>query len=271
MHTNSTTNYHLPQFVQGDKPTWLGDVNGAMQDIDSAIAGVNTTASAADSKADSAITTANAASGTASDAATLANTANTNALSALTTAGAAATAAEAAGTAATAAGTKADAADAKATANATSIGDLTTLTTTAKTDLVAAINEVNAKPSGGGDADDITYDNTTSGLVATNVQAAIDELVTMVRPDGDAYEFINDGNGSVVIKKNGATIATLTTSASSYQDALITAHWTGSTDPWLIDAHAACTVDGVSYAANANVFSMPYAQARTYTGVFKAV
>lgn len=32
--TNSTTNYQLPQFIQTDKPSWLGDVNGAMRDID---------------------------------------------------------------------------------------------------------------------------------------------------------------------------------------------------------------------------------------------
>lgn len=33
-HTNSTSNYHLPQFVGSDKPAWLTDVNGAMTDID---------------------------------------------------------------------------------------------------------------------------------------------------------------------------------------------------------------------------------------------
>lgn len=33
-HTNSTTNYNLPQFVGTDKPTWLNDVNGAFSAID---------------------------------------------------------------------------------------------------------------------------------------------------------------------------------------------------------------------------------------------
>lgn len=33
-HTNSTTNYNLPQFIGTDKPTWLNDVNGAMSAID---------------------------------------------------------------------------------------------------------------------------------------------------------------------------------------------------------------------------------------------
>lgn len=46
-HTNSTVNYNLPQFVGSDKPSWLGDVNGAFLAIDTAIA-------AAKSQADSA-------------------------------------------------------------------------------------------------------------------------------------------------------------------------------------------------------------------------
>lgn len=36
-HTNSTTNYSLPQFVGTDTPGWLTDVNGAMNAIDAAI------------------------------------------------------------------------------------------------------------------------------------------------------------------------------------------------------------------------------------------
>ena len=187
-HTNSTPNLHLSQFIGTDKPTWLGDVNGDNLAIDTAVAAVSAKADASDAKADGAVATAESAASTASDAATLANTANTNATSALTTAGNAATAASAAQTTAdgavttaNAASTKADAADAKADANAGKIGDLTQLTTTAKTDLVAAINEVNAG-SGGGTAADITYDNTTSGLTATNVQDAIDELAAGLNP-----------------------------------------------------------------------------------------
>ena len=36
-HTNSTTNFNLPQFIGTDTPGWLTDVNGAMADIDAAI------------------------------------------------------------------------------------------------------------------------------------------------------------------------------------------------------------------------------------------
>ena len=43
-HTNSTPNYHLPQFLGTDKPAWLTDVNNAMSDIDTAIAAAKTTA-----------------------------------------------------------------------------------------------------------------------------------------------------------------------------------------------------------------------------------
>ncbi len=50
-HTNSTTNYNLPQFLTSDKPAWLTDVNNAYADIDSAIY-------AAQTKADTAFTDA---------------------------------------------------------------------------------------------------------------------------------------------------------------------------------------------------------------------
>ena len=176
MHTNHTSNYELSQFISTDKPTFLGDYNGDMQKIDTAIAGVGVTATGADTKADSAITAANSAASTAADAATLANTANTNANSALATAGNAATAASAAQSTADSAVSAAATADGKAVAVDTKAGDLANLTTTDKTSLVAAINEVNAKPSGASTAADVTYDNTVSGLTADDVQEAIDEL-----------------------------------------------------------------------------------------------
>lgn len=33
-HTNQTVNKQLPQFVDSDKPTWLGDVNEGFRKID---------------------------------------------------------------------------------------------------------------------------------------------------------------------------------------------------------------------------------------------
>ena len=54
-HTNSTTNYNLPQFISTDKPAWLTDFNGAMSDIDTAIYTASTDAATADGKADTAL------------------------------------------------------------------------------------------------------------------------------------------------------------------------------------------------------------------------
>ena len=100
MHTRSTINYQLPQFDSSDKPTWLGDVNGAMLAIDSAmhenatnateaktaatsalaaLNGALERAQAADTKATQAVSTANSASATATEALTTATAASTTA------------------------------------------------------------------------------------------------------------------------------------------------------------------------------------------------
>ena len=149
-HTNSTANLALPQFIGTDKPTWLSDVNGAFAALDT-YAGNNDAALAiTDAKADTAI----------GDAA-----------SAVTTAGNAATTAGNAAATATAANTVAGNALTVANGINSKVGVLTDLTTTDKSTVVNAINEVNGK-----DAGDIAYDNTGSGLTATNVQDAIDEV-----------------------------------------------------------------------------------------------
>lgn len=81
--TNHTTNYNLPQFVGSDKPTWLGDVNGAMSAIDTQMKANATSATTADTKAETALTNASTAQTTASGAQTTADTASTTATSAL--------------------------------------------------------------------------------------------------------------------------------------------------------------------------------------------
>ena len=50
-YTNKTSHYDLPQWIAGDKPSWLGEVNTAMLNIDTAIAGADASASAAESSA----------------------------------------------------------------------------------------------------------------------------------------------------------------------------------------------------------------------------
>ncbi len=100
MHTRSTLNYQLPQFNASDKPTWLGDINGAFLAIDgamhenaqnateakstatSALAALNSAlelAQNADTKATSALSTANSASTTATAAAETASAASSSA------------------------------------------------------------------------------------------------------------------------------------------------------------------------------------------------
>lgn len=122
-HTNSTTNLQLPQFIGTDKPTWLGDINGAFAAID-AYAGTNDAAVAA---------AASDASSAISQAATAVNTANT----ANTTAGNASTAANNAVGVANTANAIAGTVDAK-------VGLLADLNTTDRTSIVNAINEVEA-------------------------------------------------------------------------------------------------------------------------------
>ena len=75
-HTNSTTNYNLPQFLTSDKPAWLTDINNAFSDIDSGIY-------AAQSKADTAYNDAGTAQGDATSALTNAAAADAKASGAL--------------------------------------------------------------------------------------------------------------------------------------------------------------------------------------------
>lgn len=81
-HTNSTANLSLPQFIGTDKPTWLGDVNGAFLAIDgyagtndAAVAAAVSDATAAITQASNAVNTANTANTTAGNASTVANNA----------------------------------------------------------------------------------------------------------------------------------------------------------------------------------------------------
>lgn len=93
-HTNKTANYNLPQFIGGDTPAWLTDVNQAYTAID---AGMNAAKQAADEAAKTAVTagttasaaneTANAASATATAAASAASAAKRTADAALPKAG----------------------------------------------------------------------------------------------------------------------------------------------------------------------------------------
>lgn len=128
--TNKTTNYDLSQYIGTDKPTYLGDYNSDMLKIDTQMKTNADNVATAISSAESAISTANSANTTAGQANTTAQNANTVAGQANTTAGNAQSTANSALSTATNADTK--------------VGDLANLTTTDKTSVVNAINEVNA-------------------------------------------------------------------------------------------------------------------------------
>ena len=154
--TNSTTNYNLPIFIASDSPKWLVDWNGAMNTIDSAINTVATAASGAAGDITSLQSDLQTLSGTVTTQGTSISTL-TSSLSTLT-------------------GT---------------VNTITSLigngepTTTDKT-IIGAINELHSDIQQivvSVDADDVSYDNTTSGLLATNVQSAIDELAAAAPTD----------------------------------------------------------------------------------------
>lgn len=54
-HTNTTTNYGLPQFLSSDKPAWMSDINVAFADIDAQMKTNADAASAAQTTADDAV------------------------------------------------------------------------------------------------------------------------------------------------------------------------------------------------------------------------
>ena len=82
--TNRTQNYNLPQFVGSDKPTWLGDVNGAMSTIDTQMKANNELGTTANTTANTALQNAGTAQGIGEQALEKANSAEEIGTSALT-------------------------------------------------------------------------------------------------------------------------------------------------------------------------------------------
>lgn len=177
--TNSTANYELPIFLATDKPAWLTDWNGAMNAIDTAI-------HAAQATADGAQTTASAATADISTINTSLTTITGN-ITSLTT---------------------------SVNSNTGAINTINSLigngepTTTDKT-LIGAINEIYGMITGGGgneiEAQNVSYDNTTSGLTADDVQSAIDEVYAAI-PVGPSGAPISFGNASSVTATSTFTI-----------------------------------------------------------------
>lgn len=198
--TNSTTNYNLPIFIASDSPKWLVDWNGAMNTIDSAI---NTVATAASGAAGD-ITTLQ------SDLQTLSGTVTTQ-------------------------GTSISTLTSSLSTLTGTVNTITSLigngepTTTDKT-IIGAINELHADIQQivvSVDADDVSYDNTTSQLLATNVQSAIDELkvdidnIVIPTPQNQSRRYIVISDSYGLVRGNNTPFTELLptllgTSASEY-------------------------------------------------------
>lgn len=173
--TNATTNYALPIFIGTDKPAWLVDWNSAMTAIDAAIKGVDTDVQGAivdisglSSTVASHTSTLSTISGQITVITTNLNTAtgNINTINSLI----------GNGTPTTTDQTLIGAIN-ELHANQ---GDLSQLQTTDKSSLVAAINEILGGGGGIISASVVSYNNTVSGISASNVQNAIDEVVSLL-------------------------------------------------------------------------------------------
>ena len=205
--TNATTNYALPIFIGTDKPAWLVDWNSAMTAIDAAIKGVDTDVQAA--VVDVSGLTSTVASHTSSIATitgqitvinTNLNTAtgNINTINSLI----------GNGTPTTTDQTLIGAIN-ELHANQ---GDLAQLQTTDKSSLVAAINEILGGGQGIISASIVSYNNSVSGLTASNVQNAIDEVVTMLPTSSSEKKsnILTAGSTSVQITFTEQVIGTTT-------------------------------------------------------------
>ena len=244
-HTNETVNYHLSQFVGTDIPNPLVDYNGDMEKIDTAIKNVaDASAGYASDIADLEVqngsetltTTAQTLSGAVNELDSEVGDINTR----LTSAEGKITADE--GTLATAV-SNISTLSGKVSAVETKVGSAVLITTAS--DLSGAVNELKGEIDGAGSsltsrvtaletqagsevlvttaqtlsgainelaggtgsilASNVSYDNTTSGLTADDVQEAIDEVVSDI---GDIPVVHEEAQSATITA--GQTSATLT-------------------------------------------------------------
>ena len=139
-YTNQTTNYHLPQYVGSDKPSYLNDFNGAMNTIDGQMK------------------------------------TNSNGV----------------------------------TANASNIGTLSNLTTTDKTSLVGAVNEVNGKTGTLSNLTTTDKTNLVSAINEVKSESNVGTLSNLTTTDkSSCVGAINEVNGKV------GTLSSLTTTSKT--------------------------------------------------------
>ena len=190
--TNVTTYYEFPVFVGSDKPAWLVDWNGAMNAIDSAIHEAKTEADANATNIASLQSSVTSLSGSVESQGS-SITSLTQSLTSLQ------------GTVIT----------------ITSLIGNGLPTTDDKT-IIGAINELKGEidaldPSGQGvQAENVSYDNTDSGLTADDVQSAIDELASAI-PSASAVE-VQRGSLTIGSTTVALTFATQTIGANTLVD-----------------------------------------------------
>lgn len=243
--TNSTPIINLPLFIGTDKPAWLTDWNGAMNTIDTAIANLQTAESGTATSLASLAQSVEALSGTVSQ--------HTTAIQTVTTATA---------------------------GNTGSINTINSLigngtpTTTDKT-IIGAINEINAKiPEGGTvEAEDVTYDNTTSGLTATDVQAAIDEVNAKIPQGGnieaDDVTYDNTQSGLTATDVQAAIDELASASGGSSFGTAVDIHtYNDTANPYVApsDGYVSFTSDNTSLRLNGEF--MASAISGSYAGIF---
>lgn len=190
--TNVTTYYEFPVFVGSDKPAWLVDWNGAMNAIDSAIHVAKAEADANATNIASLQSSVTSLSGSVESQ----GSSITSLIQSLTSL--------------------------QGTVNTiTSLIGNGEPTTQDKT-IIGAINELKADidaldPSGEGvQAENVSYDNTDSGLTATDVQSAIDELASAI-PSAAAVE-IQRGSLAIGSTSVALTFASQTIGANTLVD-----------------------------------------------------
>lgn len=224
--TNTTPTIGLPLFIGTDKPAWLTDFNGAMNTIDGAIANLQTAEGGTASSLAALSQSVEALSGTVSQ--------HTTSLQTITTAVA---------------------------GNTGSINTINSLigngqpTTEDKT-IIGAINEIYAEIGGGSSvtAAVVSYDNTTSGLTADDVQEAIDELkadvdaIPTVAPTAANVSYSNTASGLIATTVQGAIdeLASVSTSHDYSTTEHVIGKWIDGTTDVYERTYAAT---GISYTS----------------------
>lgn len=262
--TNETSNYELPLFIGTDKPSWLGDFNGAMNKIDTAIKGnkdeidslktrmtaTETVANTASSNASTALTNANTAQSTANTALSNAETADTKAVGAQTTANTALSNASTAQTTADTANATAQSAVTLGNSNASAIAkfNLTIFETpTNPTSNIGSLgnNTLQVAKNSDGSLAKIYGNIYVTGITTSTSETVTVSFTTTLRPSSEftiangGYMRITTTDGKIGISPVSLTISTsgvvTLTSYSWFSDTIQQAYFLTPCLYWIKD------------------------------------